>query len=69
MSAPVLDPISLSPCEWGPSAHCVHGRHDRCPGTPITVPDGYLITGAETVSYGSHVWACPCPCGHRVSAP
>lgn len=72
--------MTTCPCQWGPSAHCLHGAHDRCrahiptayPATWITDSDGQVwgLNHAQVqVWHADRVcrWICRCDC-HTVPA-
>lgn len=62
--ANTVDPARC-PCQWGPSGHCLVGRHDRCPRTqgwerPAPSPDTWITDAQGMVA---HAPASPPPCG------
>lgn len=68
--------IPVCACQWGPTAHCHHGDHDRCHGPAHEVEDSetHLTYADDTcvMSGGRPIpvwladrtcrWTCACDC-------
>lgn len=61
------DQLTVCACQWGPTAHCLHGDHDRCradevagpaPETYLTYADGSCVLAPAPVE----VWLAGRPC-------
>jgi hypothetical protein len=69
------DQLTVCPCQWGATAHCLHGRHHAChAGTPTEHAETHLTyaNGTCVLDQGHPIevwpagracaWLCPCEC-------
>lgn len=77
----VVDRPALCPCQWGLSAYCLHGQHDRCRSDiPTAYPETWVTDAAGRVWGLDYAqvqvwladrvcrWVCPCDC-HATTSP